>query len=67
MTRGEAAAIVNRMLNRQADRAFLFDHPGVRTFLDVPTSHWAYYDICEAANSHRYQQKDQLEFWKELL
>ena len=67
VTRGEAAAIVNRMLNRQADQTFLSDHPGVRTFLDVPTSHWTYYDICEAANSHRYQQKDQLEFWKELL
>lgn len=67
VTRGETAAIVNRMLNRQADQVFLFSHPDVRTFLDVPTSHWAYYDICEAANPHLYQQKDQLEFWKDLL
>lgn len=67
VTRGEAAVVVNRMLGRQADRDIISDHTGLETFLDVPVSHWAYYDICEAANSHDYTQSNGEEVWKGLI
>ena len=67
MTRSQAAVMVNRMLGRRADPDFISSHGGVHTFLDVPASHWAYYDICEAANSHSYQQTSQAETWDALL
>lgn len=67
LTRGQAAVIVNRMLGRQADQDFISHHSGLLTFLDVPSSHWAYYDICEAANSHSYHQTNQSEIWESLL
>lgn len=67
ITRGEAAVMVNRMLGRQADRDFISGHTGLQTFLDVPVSHWAYYDICEAANPHRYTQSNGEEVWEGLF
>ena len=67
MTRGEAVSILNRMLDRRADRAFLDEHADVRTFPDVPVSHWAFDAICEGANSHDYQRTDGWEVWEGLL
>lgn len=67
MTRSQVAVVVNRMLGRQADPDFIASHEDVHTFLDVPASHWAYYDICEAANPHSYRQTGQAEIWDALL
>ena len=67
MTRSQAGEVVNRMLGRRADPDFISSHEGVRTFLDVPVSHRAYCDICEAANSHSYRQTGQTETWDALL
>ncbi|OUN05669.1 hypothetical protein B5G43_12215 [Flavonifractor sp. An92] len=67
VTRGEAVSILNRMLDRRADRAFLDEHADVRRFPDVPASHWAFDAICEGANSHDYQRTDGGEVWEGLL
>ena len=55
ITRAEVTKIVNRMLGRTSDRAYIDSHP-VRTFSDVPKTHWAYYEIAEATNAHDYQE-----------
>ena len=63
ITRAQAATIVNRMLNRTCDRNFV-DGGSVRTFTDVPMSHWAYYQIMEATNSHTHRyDTDGYETW----
>lgn len=66
VTRGEAAVMLNRMLERRADRDFLNSHAGVTMFRDVPESHWAFAEICEAANAHSYQRIDGEEVWTGL-
>lgn len=55
------------MLGRSADRDFIAHHTELKTFSDVPASHWAYYDICEAANAHTYEHASQMELWEALL
>lgn len=67
VTRAQAAVIVNRMLGRRADQAFLSSHENLQTFRDVPPSHWAYSDICEAVNGHTYRKTGQAEHWDALL
>ena len=67
VTRAQAAAILNRMLDRHADQTFIDTHTDLRIFEDVPASHWAYFDICEAANPHDYEKKGDTEIWTELL
>lgn len=66
VTRGEAAVMLNRMLDRRADQDFLESHVGVTMFRDVPESHWAFAEICEAANAHSYQRLDGEEVWTGL-
>lgn len=63
VTRAQATVIVNRMLGRSADRTFIDTHPDLQTFQDVPPTHWAYYDICEAVNGHDYEKTGQQERW----
>ena len=67
VSRAQAAAILNRMLDRHADQTFIDTHTDLRIFEDVPASHWAYFDICEAANPHDYEKKGDTEIWTELL
>lgn len=67
VTRAQAAVIVNRMLGRSADRAFIAQHQDLRTFQDVPPTHWAYYDICEAVNGHDYEKAPHGESWTALF
>lgn len=67
VTRAQATVILNRMLERSADRDFIAHHAELKTFSDVPASHWAYYDICEAANAHTYEHSSQMELWEALL
>lgn len=66
VTRAQATVIVNRMLGRSADRTFIDAHPDLHAFQDVPPTHWAYYDICEAVNGHDYEKTGQ-ERWTALI
>ena len=55
ITRAELAAIINRMLGRSADKAFIAAHSGqISQFSDVSPTHWAYYDVMEGSNAVSY-------------
>ena len=67
ITRAEVAAIVNRMLEREADPAYLAAHQAeLLEFRDLPTTHWAYEHIMEAANGHTYVSVASGETWTGL-
>lgn len=51
ITRAEAAAIVNRMLGRLSDFDAIDAGKG-KSFPDVSSSFWGYYDIAEATSGH---------------
>lgn len=54
ISRAEIAVMVNRVLGRTADKAFIDANiQGLHTFSDIPVGYWAYYDILEAANTHQ--------------
>ena len=66
ISRAQAAAIVNRMLARSADQSYA-NNENVRRFPDVPTSHWAFYQVMEASNGHGHSyDKNGSEIWTEL-
>lgn len=53
ITRAEVVAIVNRLLGRSADQAYIKENlRRLNTFEDMAKNHWAYYDVMEAANAH---------------
>ena len=67
ITRAEVAAVVNRMLGRSADAGYIERHTAsLRQFSDLARSHWAYYDIAEAANGHSYRMNGGTEEWTGL-
>lgn len=55
ITRAELAVVINRALNRCADREFIKQNDRVRVFTDVEPEHWAYYDITEATVEHSHE------------
>lgn len=64
LTRAEMVSITNRVLGRTADRSGLDAAAGRLTaFTDVGPSHWAYYDILEAANAHYCDVTGGVERW----
>lgn len=67
ITRAEAAAIVNRILDRAADRAYIDAHrDALCQFPDVARDYWAYYEIEEAANGHEYARESGQEVWTDV-
>ena len=53
INRAEVVTIVNRLLGRKADEAYIADNlRKLNTFPDVSRKHWAYYAVMEAANTH---------------
>lgn len=54
LTRAETAAALNRVLGRSADRSYISQNR-VNPYLDVSTSHWAFYDIVEASVNHLFE------------
>ena len=53
LTRAEAVTVINRLIGAEPDRAYmknLFFSP----FSDLFATHWAYYDIMEAAVAHTH-------------
>ncbi len=63
--RAEAVVMLNRVLQRSADKEYIQSHQDVlNTYPDVTGSHWAYYEIMEAANGHDHTtEKDGSESW----
>ena len=67
ITRAEVTTIVNRMLDRQADMAYVIQNRDKLTkFTDLTTEHWAYYTIVEATNEHNYKKPAIGEDWTSL-
>lgn len=67
ITRAQAAAVINRLLGRQADEDFLERRPaGLRSFPDALPGYWAYEDVMEAANAHDYRARSDGERWTAL-
>lgn len=65
ITRAEVTAIVNRMLDRSADTAYVDANVGkLIIFPDATGTCWAYYDIVEATNAHDYSRTNGTESWK---
>ncbi|WP_054252986.1 S-layer homology domain-containing protein [Neofamilia massiliensis] len=75
ITRAEVTAMINRLYDRKADDKsfdYLANHYDLKKFTDMNPSHWAYYDVMEAANSHRYERRNYVddmivENWKRIL
>jgi hypothetical protein len=53
-SRGQTAAILNRIFNRKFDESALDGQKS--PYADLRRSHWSYADIIEAAISHRYER-----------
>ena len=67
ISRAEVTTITNRMLGRSADESYVDNHSSeIRVFPDVTNTHWAYYQIVEATNSHDFVKTDGVENWKDL-
>lgn len=64
ITRAEAAKVVNAMLGRSADKRFIDQAEGLKLFPDVSRDNWAFYEIAEATNAHRFTVTDGVESWK---
>jgi len=64
ITRAEAVTLMNRVLGRSPDKAYIESHAEVSSFTDVPSDYWAYYDIAEAATAHDYDKNNGDEVWK---
>ncbi|MDO5041643.1 MAG: S-layer homology domain-containing protein [Peptoniphilus sp.] len=69
ITRAEVTKIVNKMLNRSADKDFINANKyELITYWDLADDHWAYYDVEEATNSHEYVRKSGVdELWKRII
>lgn len=64
LTRCQLVTIINRATGRSADASYINSHMGqLTTFSDVGPSHWAYYDILEAANAHIFNSNGGSESW----
>ncbi|MNI22632.1 Cellulosome-anchoring protein precursor [compost metagenome] len=55
LTRAEAVKILNRLF----DRGPLYGVESPPSFIDVTSSHWAFYEIEEAAKAHQWVKNDQ--------
>ena len=64
ITRAEVVTIVNRLLGRTADEAYVSGHlRDLNIFSDMTEQHWAYLAVMEAANAHTATY-DKGESWK---
>lgn len=62
ITRAEAATLVNRATGRQPSPESAAD-TGFPFLIDLQPSHWAYYDLMEAALYHEYELEGEYELW----
>ena len=64
LSRAEAVTIINRMLRRFGDRNYIDSHADeIVTFPDALSTYWAYYDIEEASNTHKFTRDVSVETW----
>ena len=67
ISRAEVVSIVNKMLGRSADAAFLAKGAdGLKAFTDVKADDSCYLDVMEAANAHNYKLSGGKETWTGL-
>ena len=67
ISRAEVVSIVNKMLGRSADAAFLAKGAdGLKAFTDVKADDSCYLDVMEAANAHDYKTSGTNEIWTGL-
>lgn len=67
ISRAEVVSIVNKMLGRSADEAFLAKGAdGLKAFTDVKAGDACYLDVMEAANAHNYKLSGGKETWTGL-
>ncbi len=68
VTRAEAVIIVNSMLGRNADTAFVNTNTnGLKAFHDLTKKDAVYYEIAEAANGHEFEKTGARETWKKTI
>ena len=65
ITRAEVVTVTNRMLARSCDKTSA-DSESIKNFSDVTKTHWAFYNIAEAANAHDYTKDNGVENWNGL-
>ena len=65
ITRAAVTAIINRMLNRNADEEYVAEHYAeLNHFSDVTDSNaWYFYNVMEAANAHDFNVSENKEHW----
>ena len=68
ITRAAATAIINRMLARTADKAYVKEHFGsLKPFSDVrDETAWYFYNVMEAANNHDFTVQENREVWNSV-
>ena len=68
ITRAEIITVVNRVLERYCDQAYVDSHLALlKNYTDLVPTYWAYYDIMEASNGHDYTKIGMVETWTGLL
>lgn len=71
ITRAEAVTVLNKLFDRSVSAKGLVDvQVGLAGFKDLEQSHWAYYQIIEASNTHDFFRTEQGkidETWVKLL
>ena len=66
--RSETVTIVNRMLNRVADKAYIAENlDTIITYPDLADDYWAYYEILEASNWHDHKVENNVETWTNVF
>lgn len=65
LTRAEAMAIINRLLERVPDKKYIDEnYTELNRYKDVTPQLWSYYDIVEATETHHYKHDDmEQEIW----
>ena len=65
ITRAEVVTVANRVMGRTPDKEYINDNlAALNKFTDLKNnSHWAYYDIMEAANAHFAVSSSENETW----
>ncbi|MDO5028325.1 MAG: S-layer homology domain-containing protein, partial [Bacillota bacterium] len=73
ITRAEAVVICNNLFDRETDGKSLIeklDNPDdLNNFTDLYASHWAFFELIEASNTHDYQRREKgevIENWMEI-